>query len=257
MLLRRLRFLTQAAVFLASGLGAFDARAGSVNLPVALDPGLTTTVLSTPAVIIATSNGNTTTVNGADSLTFSNFTYSATATGTASAYPATSVAVLPYVSGNETGISFNAGWAASKGGTLDLAISYTVSAPTGRTISDAFLSIAGAVGGNGYGSVGETLLSGTNTIGSLTATIPGPRSDLLMFPNGYHSITISVSKDVYLSGGNCTGSFADISIVNQAFSTSAVCDPPSVPEPTSMALLGIGMAGFFTCRRLFKRRVAI
>jgi hypothetical protein len=30
----------------------------------------------------------------------------------------------------------------------------------------------------------------------------------------------------------------------------------SVPEPSSMGLLGIGMAGFFTYRRLFKRRPA-
>jgi len=31
----------------------------------------------------------------------------------------------------------------------------------------------------------------------------------------------------------------------------------TVPEPTSMALLGIGMAGFFTYRRLFKRPSAV
>jgi hypothetical protein len=31
----------------------------------------------------------------------------------------------------------------------------------------------------------------------------------------------------------------------------------AVPEPTSMALLGIGMAGFFTYRRLFKRPSAV
>jgi hypothetical protein len=31
----------------------------------------------------------------------------------------------------------------------------------------------------------------------------------------------------------------------------------TVPEPTSMALLGIGMASFFTYRRLFKRPATV
>jgi hypothetical protein len=36
-------------------------------------------------------------------------------------------------------------------------------------------------------------------------------------------------------------------------SVSVVGVQPGVPEPTSVALLGIGMAGFLACRRFFKR----
>jgi PEP-CTERM motif len=39
-------------------------------------------------------------------------------------------------------------------------------------------------------------------------------------------------------------------------SVSAVVTSSAVPEPTSVALLGIGMTGFFAFRRLFKRASA-
>jgi hypothetical protein len=251
--LRRYLFLTLALAFLVSGLGAFEAHAASVTLPTALDPGLTTTVLSTPSIVQATSNGNTTTVSGAENLKFSAFSYISTATGTGTAYAATGVSVGAFTVLNETGLVFNAGWGVTGVGTQDEAITYTVTAPAGQLITDAYLAINGSAAHGGTASVSENLYSGLTPIAYLYADESNPPtsiSDLVTFA-GVRSITL-VEKDIDLAG-NASNSTAALSFVDQGFSSS----DGRVPEPTSMALLGIGMAGFLAYRRLFKRAATV
>jgi hypothetical protein len=234
-------FLTIALGLIVAGIGALDARAGSITLPTALDPGLTTTTLVTPTLIVATSNGNTTTVSG---LTFSNFNYTGTGTGTASPYPATSIGVLSFSNGPNSGIELAAGFSVGAGGVQDMALTYTVTAAPGTTITDADLVMSGITTGDGTATVSETLTNAATgaLIGSLGVSAGGAQSQMINFAG---VTSINVLKDIDLNGG-VTGS-ASISIIGQGFSTG------SVPEPTSMALLGIGMTGFLAFRRLFKR----
>jgi len=250
---KRSLFLTWAAAFLVSGLGSVGARAASITLPptVALDPSLATTTTVTPTVIAAVSNGNSAVVAGAETLTFSNFSYTSTATGTATPYPATGVGVGAFTTvPGETGLGFSAGWIAATGGTLDIHLHFVVTAPAGELINDAYLLISGAVVGTGTATAGETI---TNTatggfLGFLSASLPTtPVPPIAIFP-GVQSVTID--KDILMTGGTATGSSGSISIVDQGFSST-------IPEPTSFALLGIGMAGFFTYRRLFKRPATV
>ena len=217
---RRFLTLTFAVGLLASG--GLNAQAGEVTLP-----SLLSTLATPPAPA-----GNYAVVGG---LTFSDFTYT-----TATPPPtAAGVTVNPFSIVGETGIAFSGGFFAAPGSTSDYEITYKVTSST--PITDAYLSVTGGTLGTGFADVGETITTVTGApVASLNAFVPGSFTDSVSFAG---QTTLLITKDIFLFGGS-TG--VTVSVIDQGYSTA-------IPEPTSMALLGIGLSGLFTLRRFFKR----
>jgi len=227
---KRSLFSAIAVAVLVGGIGALEARAGQVTLPTTLDQ------LLIPGNFVVT---------GTEPDTYSGFSYSPTPAG--SPPPATAVSVTafgPVGTPAESGITFGGAFNAGPGATVDYKISYTITAPAGSVINDALLSITPNLppGTTGTISIGETF---TNTatgliIGSAQVS-QTTLSDLTTFAGANQ---ILVQKDILLVGGSLG---SGVSFVNQGFSSTAI------PEPASMALLGIGMTGFLAFRRFFKK----
>jgi len=223
---KRLLFLTLAASVLLWGFGSLEARASSTTLAALIGPPPTTFT-----------NGDK---------VFSDFSYTGPNPPSAA-----QVVVNSFNTPAEIGMQFapNPVWKAPLGVSNSWTISYEVHS-NGGPISDASLSITGALQfGHGNIDVSETITTlGLVALGSLHTFITPTGSqltDTTLLASPAQDIIVTEHLDVI--GGLSTRPVT-LSLVDQTYSQLSV-----IPEPNSLALLGIGMTGFFAFRRFFKR----
>ncbi len=191
---------------------------------------------------------------------FGNFGFQYTdTTGNTNDYLAASDLVLSAFS-NEIGfgVSIQAPLVADGPVIKDLSLQFSVQvANSADMISGVQLQVVGSASGLGTASVSEAVSTegfGAGGIANLAVSYFGPNST--SFPSGGEdTVTLSapqrmiwITKDVIVSGDpdgysetNPSQDFATISIIDQTFA--------QIPEPSTLALLGAGVAGLLVVRR--------
>jgi hypothetical protein len=183
-----------------------------------------------------------------DGLTFSDFSYSTTASGGASTPDATGVGVIPQTGGGEIGFLFQGGWVATPKQTEDSLISYTVTCASGTNcINDLFLQMVGGASSPGAASVAETASNGAGLF-----TFAGGGTPIFTDSTMFKPVeTLSLEKDIVVSGGTGDSGAAHISAAFNLFSTTS-----SVPEPALAAFCAGMLLLIPVARRRFGRKAS-
>lgn len=171
---------------------------------------------------------------------YSGFTYGGTT-------PASSVVVTQ----TATGLSFTTntgGWSTPTGNSV---ISYDITV-TGATVETVGLGFTATASGGASAFVGETVTDTANkkdyslqVFTDGTGPLPDTTSDSVTLNPASSTLRVVKSIDVASAG---TGS-ASITLVDNTFTTSGGGEP-GIPEPMSLALLPLGIAGLALRKKL-------
>ena len=181
-------------------------------------------------------------------LQFSAFTYVGSANPAGDVIPGTSIQITA-VSG---GIDFSAGWSVStQSGNVssfeDSDVSFTVTGINGYKIEDIGLAFNGSYTGNGTSSVTEEYCLGTTVSVSTCSNPSAPISVTNPPPVNPNDVTfgpvtsLTVSKDIDVTSGTDKSGWVSTASISSVVNTFSVIDAPSVPEPATFGMLGLGM----------------
>lgn len=190
-----------------------------------------------------TNNGFSCTVSDK---TFFNFAFTSTGGGSASALMANQLAVAPNLTLVGPGLVFSSGALVVDNritttpveSFVDVSLSYSVSAPNPPLIEDADLTVAGGTTGGGLARIDESLNPG----GALAVQLPTTSDMVNIVPP---VASLDVLKDILVEVPANTIGFANITAIGQHFSETTT----RMPEPATLAIIGVGLLGFSIARR--------
>ena len=190
-------------------------------------------------------NGSPSITCTTNNLTFSDFSFTSTATNNIVPTPASvSVTVLD-VQGNE-GFAFNPGLIEGPGQSQDVTIDFAVTAAPGTTLSDLFIFFNGSGNSGGSTSFSETYCTQSFTTGCQVFSVPNA-GQISTHIDISPTTTLFITKDFGANGGPADGNgSAGITRVVNQFS--------NVPEPAGLSFMLVGgLAAGLGLAKLFKK----
>jgi len=172
-----------------------------------------------------------------NNLTFSDFTYSS------ATMPANQVTLGTPEDGS-FGLVFNANWDTNTSPIMDSVIGYKVTIAN-STLTNTALHFGATVTGGATASVGESIFDVTNNKDYHLQVLAGTNADTSSASVDFSpaSTELLVSKDLVLAKDPTTaGSRATVSFFDNTYTAGSGSTPP-IPEPMSLALIPLGLAG--------------